>query len=268
MASSRSPHILRLAAIAIIGVLVFRHAGDGWPVIAHELTAFVVKMSIALLALSAHEWAHGYAAWRLGDTTARDAGRLTLNPMAHFSVAGLVVVPGVLALLGSPVALGWAKPVPVDFSRTGHPRRDMAIIAAAGPICSIGIALVGSLLLGLTGIDGTEGLLASVVWTFVVVNLVLGIFNMLPLYPMDGGRIMATCLPGPVFAWLREHEPQAALASVGLIVLLPWVSHALGYQLPGLAEAERVLMQTIAMLTRSPDAAWFGPLQAWLGGIG
>lgn len=264
MNQQRRADLWWLAMASLAGLALLRHAAGGVPTMAHAVASFAVRFSMALLALTAHEWAHGYAAWRLGDATARDAGRLTLNPLAHISVMGLLVVPGVLTLLGSPVALGWARPVPVDFARLVHPRRSMALIAAAGPVCSIGIAVLGSMLLRMVGITGTENPATSAAWTFVVINFALGVFNLLPLFPMDGGRIVASAAPGWLFRCLCQHEAEAALATVGCLVLLPWMAAAFGWRLPGLEHAVAAFLRAVTLLTHSPDAAWAAPLQAWM----
>jgi Zn-dependent protease len=172
-----------------------------------------------LLALSLHEFAHGAAALRLGDTTARDEGRLTLNPIAHFDLFGLVIAPMAMLSLGLPM-VGWAKPLPVSISRLRRPQRDMALVALAGPAANLAVAAAGAVALRAIGADGEHSLPASMAWAFVSLNLALAMFNMLPIYPMDGGRVAAALLPARAFRWLSRSGKREALAAVATAALL------------------------------------------------
>lgn len=170
----------------------------------------------ALLAITLHEAAHGFAAYRLGDDTAKRAGRLTLNPFRHIDPMGTVVVPGMLLLFKSPFLFGWAKPVPVDFWALPSPRRDMALVAAAGPGINLAQAYLAMLLFHLLPETGSEAALwvAENLNNAITINLILCIFNMIPLPPLDGGRVAVGLLP------LTLARPLARLERYGMVILL------------------------------------------------
>lgn len=177
------------------------------------ITLALVLIPALVFAIVFHEVAHGYMAKLLGDSTASELGRLTLNPIAHVDPIGTLLVPGGLALLGAPV-FGWAKPVPVNKWRLDNPRFGMMAVAAAGPGSNFILALIGAVLLGLTmpaglGFGDGTGVEASflvdgtgdVAWLptglfyFLLVNIFLGLFNLLPIPPFDGSHIVGGLLP-------------------------------------------------------------------------
>ncbi len=185
----------------------------------------------AIAAITLHETAHGYAAWALGDQTARRLGRLSLNPIRHVDRVGTLLVPGAL-ILSQLVAFGridfmfgWAKPVPVDASRFRDPRRGMALVAAAGPAANFVLAWLAVLALRFTAF-GTLG--ERFLSYFILSNLVLGLFNLLPIPPLDGGRVVVGLLPLPLaLAWARVER--AGLVIVLLVVfVLPRLSAEFG----------------------------------------
>jgi Zn-dependent protease len=171
-----------------------------------------------LFALTVHEWSHGYVAMRLGDPTARLLGRLTLNPIAHLDPIGSI-------LILIPPHIGWAKPVPVDVRYLKHPRRDMMWIAIAGPISNILLAtLFGTLLriaaaahLDWSGAAATA-LVKMVGWS-VVLNLSLAIFNMIPIFPLDGSRVLTGLLPAAQAERFRMFEPYGPMVLLGVILI-------------------------------------------------
>lgn len=187
----------------------------------------------AVLAITIHEAAHGYAALALGDDTAKRAGRISLNPLRHVDPVGTLLLPGLMVLgqlltIGRVEAMfGWAKPVPVDIWRLRNPRWGMVLVAAAGPgvnaLLAVSAALLGHLVLageGLMGPDLAEFLLRFVVLSMLA-NLVLGLFNLLPLPPLDGGRIMVGILPRAPAIALARVEPYGLMIVIVFLFLLP-----------------------------------------------
>lgn len=166
-----------------------------------QMAALIVPLVVAIVF---HEVAHGRVARRLGDPTALERGRLTLNPLRHVDPVGTIILPGMLALAHLPV-FGWARPVPVDARRLRDPRRDMMLVAAAGPATNLVLALVGAVLLGLVArpwagaevdqVGGLAGFAALNLVNFVMINVFLALFNLLPIPPFDGSHILEGLLP-------------------------------------------------------------------------
>lgn len=148
-----------------------------------------------LFAVILHEIAHGYVALRRGDPTAQRMGRLTLNPISHVDPVGTILLPGLLYFSGAPI-FGWAKPVPVDFSRLDNPRRDMVAVAAAGPAMNVALALVfAAVFHAMGGLAQEPGAVAVMALRSVQINILLAILNLTPILPLDGGRILFGLLP-------------------------------------------------------------------------
>lgn len=158
--------------------------------------AYVVPLFIVLIvSLSVHEAAHAWTADRLGDPTARHLGRLTLNPLAHIDWIGTVLFPLVAIYSGFPL-IGWAKPVPVNWNNLRAPRRDFAIVAIAGPVSNVVLALLGGLVFSVVWNQGDAGgEFLRVLFVFVYLNMFLAVFNMLPVPPLDGGNVLAGIVP-------------------------------------------------------------------------
>lgn len=169
----------------------------------------------AVLAITLHEAAHGYAAKRLGDLTAYQEGRITLNPIKHIDLIGTLVVPAVLLLAtGGKIAFGWAKPVPVNFSALRNPKRDMLWVAAAGPGANLAMAIGWALLLKLA-LTAPEHYFSSPLLEMskggILINLVLMVLNLIPVPPLDGGRIAISALPHAMAYNLAKLEPYGLL---------------------------------------------------------
>jgi len=187
----------------------------------------------AILAITLHEAAHGYAALTFGDPTAKEAGRLSLNPIRHVDPMGTIILPGLLLLSPAPFLFGWAKPVPVNFGRLRSPRTDMVWVALAGPGMNIALALISALLLHLTpaqpGLAGS--MIQSALGYSIFINVILAVFNMIPLPPLDGGRVAVGLLPLALARGLARTEKYGIFILLGVLIGLPWLGSAIGVNL-------------------------------------
>lgn len=186
-----------------------------------------------LIAVTLHEAAHGYVAWILGDPTAHSMGRVTLNPFAHVDRFGTVVLPGLLLLLQAPFLFGYAKPVPVSVARLRNPKRDMIMVAAAGPVANIFLAVCAAVLFHIVAFvpDVASEWLARNLINALQLNLVLAVFNLLPIPPLDGGRILTGLLPYPLAIRLAAMERYGLMLIIAIIFLVPFVSGQMGYSI-------------------------------------
>lgn len=195
-----------------------------------QATVWIIPV---ILAITLHEAAHGWAASRLGDPTARLMGRVTLNPIAHIDVFGTLILPALLLVFKAPFLFGYAKPVPVNFSRLNNPRRDMALVAIAGPASNILLATIAALLFHVVDLapSSAEAWLVENLRNLFLLNLVLAVFNMLPIPPLDGGRILVAVLPDQL-AWRVARLERAGLFIViGVLFLLPFLASQVGVTL-------------------------------------
>ena len=189
---------------------------------AETLTLAAVLIPCLIIAIVFHEVAHGWTALALGDTNARDMGRLTLNPIKHVDPIGTLLVPGALALFGGPI-FGWAKPVPVNARRLNNPRYGMMAVAAVGPGTNILLALLGAIIFGmLAGFATTWGVALSdwaltAFGSFIVINVFLALFNMLPIPPFDGSHIVGGLMPR---RWAHHWQKLQAMGMLLLVVLI------------------------------------------------
>jgi len=160
------------------------------------LHGLLLSIPVFLLALTFHEVAHGYVARRLGDPTAEEMGRLSLNPAKHISIFGTILFPLMLYLAHSPVIFGWAKPVPVDARYFRNPLRGMMWVGMAGPMANFILALAGALVFRLLkGLVAGQSVVLDLTVMFIFINLILGLFNLIPIPPLDGSRIVTGLLP-------------------------------------------------------------------------
>ena len=184
-----------------------------------------------LFAIPLHEAAHGYAAWKLGDDTAYRQGRISLNQLRHIDPFGTILLPAMLFLAHSPFRFGYAKPVPVNFGRLRHPRRDTLLVAAAGPATNLAIALISaSLAAFVIYLPGpVEDWMNDTLIRSILLNVILAVFNMIPLPPLDGGRVAVSLLPQPLSRPLARLERYGILILLGLLILPTILGPQLGF---------------------------------------
>ncbi len=186
------------------------------------LQRIVVWILPVIFAITVHEVAHGWVAKKYGDNTASMLGRLTLNPVKHIDLFGTLIIPGLLLLSGTGFIFGWAKPVPVDARNFKNPRRDMAIVALAGPVANLLMAIAWALIarLGVMMYPQAEAVGLPLIYTGIAgisINIVLALVNLLPIPPLDGSRVLTGILPG---YWAWQYNRLERFGFVILLVLL------------------------------------------------
>ncbi len=209
----------------------------------------------SLIAITFHEAAHGWVAWKRGDPTAYQQGRVTFNPLKHIDPFGTVILPAVMILSGMPFTFGWAKPVPVFFERLKNPRWDGVLVALAGPGINLALALAAAALLSLLQkLDILSGAGGAFLVSFLTINLVLAVFNLLPVPPLDGYRVVSGFLP------LRLSKKLARIERYGLGVVLlglfvtPWLLGLMGVRFDPMA----VLLREPVLWLMERFTDWFG----------
>ncbi|MDE2597325.1 MAG: site-2 protease family protein [Sphingomonadales bacterium] len=225
-----------------------------------QALALIVPM---IMAIVFHEVAHGLTARALGDPTAAEMNRLSLNPLRHVDPFGTIVLPGLLALMKAPV-FGWARPVPVNMRRLRNPRSGMMLVAIAGPATNLVMAGVGAVLLGLLGKDiGPEPVKGTLraflmlnAFNFVLLNVFLALFNLLPVPPFDGSHVVEGLLPRELALRYRGLRRYALPLMIGLLVVLPTIS-------PQLDVVGRLVRPPVDWLTGE-----YLNLAAWVAGAG
>jgi Zn-dependent protease len=196
----------------------------------YDVSVWVLPLVIAI---TFHEAAHGFVAHRLGDNTAFERGRVSFNPLRHIDPFGTLILPAILLLSHSPFLFGYAKPVPVNFRALRNPRIGMVWVALAGPATNIALALFAAAAFHILAFvpDGAAQWVADNLKNAVVINVILAIFNMLPIPPLDGGRVAVGLLPGVLAAPLARLEPYGMLILIGILIILPLAGSQFGLNL-------------------------------------
>lgn len=183
----------------------------------------LITYPLVCFSLVIHEIAHAWTAYKLGDDTAKLAGRITLDPRSHIDPIMTLLLPLALTLLNSPIIFGTAIPVPVNIYRLYKPKRDMGIVALAGPVSNFILAIIGAFIIRLLSefngpsLDLSEGATTALIYKFVFINLYLGAFNLFPIPPLDGGRILVALLPAFWTTGLQKLEPYGFLIVILLL---------------------------------------------------
>ncbi|MGJ4925710.1 site-2 protease family protein [Bradyrhizobium sp. HKCCYLS2038] len=208
-----------------------------------------------IIAITFHEAAHAYVALRFGDDTALKLGRVSFNPIRHIDPFGTILLPGMLLLSGSPFLFGYAKPVPVNFRGLQPLRTGMIMVALAGPATNIALALAAALafhVLPLVPADGAPWVARNLLNAFSF-NILLAVFNMLPIPPLDGSRILVGLLPGVLARPFARLEPYGMLILIGILILLPLAGSQFGLNLDFVSRLLRAttdsLQQLLLLLT-------------------
>jgi Zn-dependent protease len=173
---------------------------------------------VLFFSIVVHEYAHGYVAYRLGDPTANNAGRLTLNPISHVDLVGSIIVPLALVFSGSRFLFGWAKPVPINPMYFRQPMTGMALTGGAGPASNLLLALAAALFLRFASPSLGTGIVAHMLYYGILINVVLAVFNLMPIPPLDGSRVILPFLPAGIARFYWELEPYGMFLVIGLLV--------------------------------------------------
>jgi len=218
----------------------------------YDVSVWVLPLVIAI---TFHEAAHGFVAHHFGDNTAWEQGRVSFNPLRHIDPFGTLIMPAILLLSHAPFLFGYAKPVPVNFRALNNPRLDMVWVALAGPVTNIGLALIAAAAFHVLNYvpENAAQWVADNLKNALVINVILAIFNMLPIPPLDGGRVAVGLLPQILAAPLARLEPYGMLILIGILIVLPLAGSQFGLNLDVISAILRTttgyVIQSILVVT-------------------